>query len=329
MNRKTKFVIYGSGNIANTYVNAINKNPSSEVIAVISRSLKSPSNFPNIPSFKLLKDVNENFDAVIICTPNHFHHISAIEAAELGKHVLCEKPIDISIESSEMMIDACRKNNVKLGVSYQRRFSSDNPIVKKLIEGNKLGKIFSVDLSVKNYRDDAYYNSAEYRGTYKIDGGGPFMQQASHYIDLYIWYFGKPAKLVSKLNTFIHDIEVEDHGAVICSHDNGLISTITCSTATKPGFPAKMEIYTDKGYLIIENDIITHWKIDGLENPSKQNNFNRHTGSATALVEDTTNHELLINDFIDAINNNREPLISGEEAKLATEMILEIYQNQF
>jgi len=198
--------------------------------------------------------------------------------------------------------------------------------VKKLLEENSIGKIFSVDLSVKNYRDDSYYNSAPYRGTYKIDGGGPFIQQACHYIDLYYWYFGKP----SKLGTFVHDIEVEDHGAVICLHDSGMIGTIVASTATKPGFPAKMEIYSSKGYLILENDVITQWDIEGIENPSRQkSNENKHTGASTASVNDTTNHERIIKDFIDAIKTNRDPLITGESARNATEIILDIYKYQF
>jgi len=326
---KFRFVIYGSGNISNTYASAVEKIVDAEVVSVISRSLKRPSKFPNLKSFKSLPEVKDNFDAVIICTPNALHHVNVIEAANLGKHVLCEKPIDIKLDSINEMIEVCKKNNVKLGVSYQRRFSSDNPIVKKLINENKLGKIFSVDLSIKNYRDDAYYNSSEYRGTYKIDGGGPFIQQASHYIDLYYWFFDRPKSLVSKYGTFVHDIEVEDHGAVICTHENGMISTITASTATKPGFSARMEIYTDKGYLILDNDIITHWNIEGLDNPSKQIGENMHSGSATAIVDDTTNHELVIKDFIDSVKNNRDPLVTGESAKVATEIILDIYKNQF
>lgn len=99
--------------------------------------------------------MNIDLDAVIICTPNGLHHISAIEAAKLGKHVLCEKPIDITLEAIDQMIEICKAHRVKLGVAYQRRFSSDNPIVKKLLDTNKLGKIFAVDLSVKNFRDDA------------------------------------------------------------------------------------------------------------------------------------------------------------------------------
>ena len=128
-------------------------------------------------------------------------------------------------------------------------------------------------------------------------------------------------------NTFIHDIEVEDHGAVIFTHENGLISTITASTATKPGFPVKIEIYTDKGYLITENDIITQWQMEGLENPSKQN-LNLSKNVSVAQVKDTTHHELLIKDFIEAIENDRDPLITGEAARNATEIVLEIYKNK-
>ena len=330
MNEKIKFVIIGSGNIANTYITAIRNIVDAEVIGVVSRNLYKPANYSNLPSFHTLQKIDWDFDAVIVCTPNGYHHVSTIEAAMLGKHVLCEKPIDISLESIDKMIYSCKENKVKLGVAYQRRFSSDNPIVKKIIDENKIGKIFSVDLAVKNYRDDNYYNSAAYRGTYDIDGGGPFIQQASHYIDLYYWYFGKPSKLVSKLATFVHNIEVEDHGAVICLHDSGMIGTITASTATKPGFPAKLEIYSDKGYLILENDVITHWAIEDLENPSSQQaNKNTHTGSSSPLVDDTANHEIIINDFVESIKTGRDPLITGESAKNANEIILDIYKNQF
>lgn len=328
MQGKIKFVIIGSGNIANTYVSAIQNIANAEIVAAVSKRLKAPTKQPNLPAFASLNDVTLDFDAVIICTPPGLHHETAIEAAKLGMHIFCEKPLDVTIAAMDNMINTCKQNQVLLGVAYQRRYSSDNPVVKALIENNTLGRIFSVDLSVKNYRDDSYYNAAPYRGTKAIDGGGPFVQQASHYIDLYYWYFGKPSKIVSKLGTFVHDIEVEDHGVAICTHDNGLISTITASTATKPGFPAKMEIYTSKGYLILENDVITHWDMEGLENPTTQSeDGNTHTGAATAMVEDTTNHEFLINDFVNAILTGKDPIISGESAKNASEIILEIYNS--
>lgn len=331
MTKKINFVIIGSGNIAASYISAIHNIDHAEVTGIVSRSGRKVKAFDHLPSFRSLQDVKADFDAVVICTPNGNHHVSAIEAADLGKHVLCEKPIDITLEAIDQMIDTCSKKNVKLAVAYQRRYSSDNPIIKKLIDQNSVGKIFSVDLSIKNYRDDAYYESADYRGTYRLDGGGPFIQQASHYIDLYYWFFGKPDKIVSKMATFLHDIEVEDHGAALCWHNAGLISTITASTATKPGFPAKMEIYSDKGYLILENDVITKWEIEGIENPSAENSNdkNQHTGASNPFVNDTKNHEYIIEDFIDAIKNDRDPLITGESARNATEIVLEIYDQQF
>jgi len=330
MDSNIRFVIIGSGNIANTYILSIQKLNNASIVGIVSRTKNKFSKSYNIPIFTNLTEVKtDSFDAIIICTPNGFHNLAAIEAAALGKHVLCEKPIDITFDAIDEMINACKHNNVKLGVAYQRRFSSDNPTIKKLIEEKKLGKIFSVDLSVKNYRDDNYYNSAPYRGTYSIDGGGAFMQQASHYIDLYYWYFGKPSKIVSKLNTFVHNIEVEDHGAVIFEHESGMISTVVASTATRPGFPAKLEIYSDKGYLQLINDVITCWEIEGIANPSKVVKKNTHSGSSTALIEDTSNHELVIKDFIDAIHNDRDPLVNGKSAKNATEIILDIYRNQF
>ncbi len=325
-----KFIVIGGGNIANTYFSAIKNIPNTEVVGLVTSKKTMPEKFNQLPAYKSISEIDIDYDAVIVCTPNGLHHISTIEAANLGKHVLCEKPLDITLEAADKMIAACKENKVKLAVAYQRRFSSDNPIIKQLIDDGKLGKIFSVDLAIKNYRDDNYYNSAPYRGGYEIDGGGPFIQQASHYIDLYYSFFGQPKKLVSQLGTFVHDLEVEDHGAAICLHESGMIGTITASTATKPGFPAKLEIYSDKGYLILENDVITEWDIEGMENPTTEKPLvNKHTGAATAAVSDTTNHETVINNFIEAIQTGKEPLISGEEARNATEMILDIYNNQF
>ena len=324
-----QFVIVGTGNISNTYIQAISKIPDCEIAGIISRSGNVPSSIENAGSVIIadsLITMPVPYDAVILCTPNSFHHTGAIEAAALGKHVLVEKPLDISLAHCDAMISACREANVKLGVAYQRRLSGDSPLMKNLIDKNILGRIFAVDLSVKYYRDENYYKSSPYRGTKSIDGGGPFMQQASHYIDLYGWLFGKPEKIISSLHTYVQNIESEDHGTALCFHEN-MTGTITTSTATKPGFPAKLEIHSDKGTVILENDVITFWAIDGMDNPSPREHINKHTGAATPLVNDTTNHEMIIKDFVAAVHENREPMVSGKEARLATEIILEIYRN--
>ena len=326
--QKLRFVIVGTGNISNTYVNALKNLENADLCGIISRTGRRPSELP--PEFIVevadqLSSIKSGYDAVILCTPNGLHHKGAIEAAKLGKHVLVEKPLDISIAAMDEMTAACREAGVKLGVTYQRRLSGDNSLVKRLLTEQAFGKVFAADLAVKNYRDDNYYNSAAYRGTKDIDGGGPFMQQASHYVDLYGWLFGKPQKITSYLRTFVHDIEVEDHGVAICQHQNGMVGTIIASTAAKPGFPAKLEIHSEKGTVILENDLITFWSIEGTENPTRYSVEQKHTGATTAVVNDTTNHEAIIKDFITAVQENREPFINGDEGRIATEMILEIY----
>jgi UDP-N-acetyl-2-amino-2-deoxyglucuronate dehydrogenase len=328
--KKIRFVIVGSGNISNTYVKALKKIENAELIGVVSRTGKKPSSIENenLEVADSIKKIKSDFDAVILCTPNGLHHESAIEAASVGKHVLTEKPLDISIESMDAMINSCKKANVKLAVAYQRRTSPDNVTIKKLIEQKKLGKIFAADLSVKNYRDDNYYKSGKYRGTWNTDGGGPFMQQASHNIDLYGWFFGKPEKVVSFYDTFTHNIETEDHGAALLRHSNGMIGTIIASTVAKPGFAGKLEIHSELGTIVMENDVITKWLIDGVSNPGKNVGLEIHSGASTASVEDTQRHEAIIHDFITSIIDDREPIVSGESARIATEIILQIYNNR-
>src|SRR5690606_4031220 len=135
----------------------VNNIQNAKVVGVVSRKVEKPEVLNHLPFFKSISEISIDFDAVIICTPNGLHRVSAVEAANKGKHVLCEKPIEITLPAIDKMIEASKNNKVKLGVAYQRRYSSDNPIVKKMIDSGELGRIFSVDLSVKNYRDDAYY----------------------------------------------------------------------------------------------------------------------------------------------------------------------------
>jgi predicted dehydrogenase len=323
-----KFVIVGSGNISRTYANAIDQLDSVSVVGLVSRQQRRPEHFTEgIPVFSSLSAVNLPFDAVILCTPNGLHHQGAIEAAQLGKHVLTEKTLEINPANMDAMMDACRNTDVKLAVSYQRRMSPDNIVIKKLLETDVLGKVFAADMRVKFYRDMDYYNSGPYRGCFEIDGGGPFMQQAAHNVDIFCWFFGMPLSVVSMLGTFAHDIEVEDHGVALMRYENGMIGTLTASSATRPGFPPVFEIHTDKGTVIMENDEIKTWAIEGMENPSQSGAFQVHSGSNTAAVADTSGHEAILKDFVDAIRENREPAVPASSARLATELVLRIYDS--
>ncbi|MBG89791.1 MAG: oxidoreductase [Verrucomicrobiales bacterium] len=321
-----RYLIVGSGNISRTYVNAIDKTPGLELAAMVSRSGKRAENAPDdLPVFPSIETVEVDFDAVILCTPNGLHHQGAREAARRGKHVLTEKVLEISRENMDAMIRDCEAAGVKLAVSYQRRMSPENQTLKGLLESGALGRIFAADMRVKFYRDEAYYNSGAYRGGYEIDGGGPFIQQAAHNVDLFCWFFGMPSKVVSMLGTCLHDIEVEDHGTALLRYENGMLGSITASSACKPGFSPVLEIHSAKGSVTLVNDEITTWEIEGVDNPSADKEFEVHSGANTAAVADTAGHEAILADFAEAVRTDREPAVPASSGRLATDLILQIY----
>ena len=322
-----RYIIVGTGNISNTYVAALQKLSGSELVGAVSRAGRPLRTAPALPVWNDLAEVDREFDAVILATPNGLHHEGAVQAAALGKHVLTEKPLDISRAAMDNMIAACASAKVVLAVCYQRRTSPDNQSIKKLLEQQAFGKIFAADLSAKFYRDHAYYDSGVYRGTWAVDGGGPFMQQACHNIDIYTWFFGLPEKVTSVLGRFAHEMEAEDHGAALLQYANGMIGTLVASTAARPGFAARLEVHTEKGSFTLTDDRITFWDIAGISNPADTQFSYAHDGATSAAVTDTTAHETIIRDFEAAVRTGSEPLASAESARLTTELILQIYAN--
>lgn len=320
MKNNFKFVIVGTGNISNSYANIINSMDGVEICGVVSRSGKKPPALHDrdVEVESAVKKIKTDFDAVIIATPNGQHHLSAIEAASLGKHVLSEKVLDISLDACDKMINACTENKVKLGVAYQRRMNRANRQIKMLLDKNAFGKIFAVDMEAKFFRGQDYYDSCDYRGGKAIDGGGPFMQQAAHDIDIMVWFFGLPLKVASSLGTFLHDIESEDHGAVIMKFRSGMIGTLIASTCCKPGAPAKMTIHSEKGKLVLSDDKISEIDMDGINLDSIKSMPYDDLGSG---------HCAIINDFVQAVKNDRLPAVSGDDARRSVELISRIYDS--
>ncbi|MEI6898033.1 MAG: Gfo/Idh/MocA family oxidoreductase [Psychromonas sp.] len=320
-----KYIIVGSGSISKTWLKVVKK-LNGQVVGFVSRS--GHSVIEQLPVWNSLESVDAFFDAVIVTTPNGLHHNSIIAAAKLGKHVITEKPLEISLTSVDRCIDACKTAGVTLAVSYQRRTAPDNGAIKVLIEKGAFGRIFSADITAKFYRTQSYYDSADYRGGYAIDGGGVFMQQACHNLDLYTWFFGLPKQVVSMLDTFAHEMESEDHGVALFRHDNGMIGTIVASTATKPGFSAQLQVHTQKGSFTLTDDVITDWQIEGVANPTDSRYDNQHDGSTSPAVTDTRCHQAILVDFEDALKKEKQPIANASSARVTTELILKIYQSK-
>lgn len=326
MSDNFRFVLIGSGNIAGSYIQAVDRIEGVRITGLVSRSGRKPESLPaNIEIATSLDQIQQEFDAVILATPNGLHSTGAVQAAELGKHVLTEKPLDITVANMDKMLDACKKANVRLGVAYQQRMSPDNQSIKSLIDSGVFGEIYSADFAVRCYRAQSYYDSGAWRGGWDIDGGGPFIQQACHQVDLYVWFFGMPEQVSAFTETYAHNIDVEDHGVAIFRHPNGMTGSFIASTVAHPGFDPVLTVHTEKGSFVMTNGRISQWMVSGIDNPSREPDGVLHSGATSAAVTDTSGHEAIIRDFVQAVREKREPAVNGDSARLATELILRIY----
>jgi len=328
-----RYVLVGTGNIANTYVNATAKVSGAEIVGVVSRDASRAAAYAAEhelgDSADSLEGISTEFDAVMLATPNGLHCRDTLAAAAIGKHVLTEKPLDVTLEKMDRMIAACREADVHLGVAFQRRMSPANIAMKKLLESGELGKLYAADLSVKFLRGQDYYDSAPWRGTLEIDGGGPFLQQASHNVDTITWFFGLPSKVMAATGLLAHSgIEVEDHGAAILRWPEGMIGTIVASTVTAPGYPVRLEIHSERGSILTVNDEIVTWDIEGVEKPMVPAAETIHSGAGAggAAVTDTSGHEAIIEDFCHVVREGGDPAVSGEEARRTGLVIETIYR---
>jgi UDP-N-acetyl-2-amino-2-deoxyglucuronate dehydrogenase len=325
-----RFALMGAGNVATKYVEAFKSIDDGELVGVVARNREKLSAFADehgirhyaVDLVSLLAETD--VDVVIVCTPSGTHADCAIEAAKHGKHVLCEKPLDITIEKIDAMTRACKDAGVKLGCTFQHRTADHNRVVHDLIWDGALGKIYIVNAFLKNFRSQEYYESGGWRGTWDMDGGGPFMQQAAHTVDLVVWMMGGAERVLAMTGTVAHDIEVEDMGHAVVRYENGAQGVLEASTVVKPGYPNKIEIHGEKGTVVLGESGIEVWDVEGVPEPEIASSA-AGSGSADPMAIGSQGHERIIRDFIEAVKADREPLVGPASARLSVELILAIY----
>lgn len=331
-NDKIEFVLLGAGNIAGKYVAAVNNVPTASIKAVVSRTIAKAEQFAQKHGIGHFSDSLESlaekvdFDAVIIATPSGLHADGAIRAAKLKKHVLCEKPLDITLEKIDAMTAACESADVKLGCAFQHRTAAHNKAAYEAVQSGKLGKIYIANTFLKKYRGQEYYDSGAWRGTWELDGGGPFIQQAAHTLDLMVWMMGPAKSVFARTATVAHDIEVEDMGHAIVEYKNGARGVLEASTVIKPGYPNRVEIHAEKGSIILTDGEIVDWTVEDLEAPQFETISNA-SGTTDPMAIGTQNHERIVADFVEAVKHDREPMIPAASARLSVELILAVYKS--
>lgn len=278
-----------------------------------------------------------DIDVVCVCVPSGKHAEIGMQAAAAGKHVVMEKPIEVTLGAADRLIDACRERGVTLSVISQHRWDHGVQALKELIDSGRLGRLVLGDAIVKWYRTQQYYDSGTWRGTWSLDGGGALMNQGVHYVDLLQWVMGPVERVFARMRTSAHErIEVEDIAVAVLSFASGAVGVLECSTAVYPGLSERLEVSGTQGTAIVEAGEL---KVRELKDEKGETSpyggrveasgDGDSRGGAAANPADISylGHREQLRDVLDAIQSRRQPAIDGAEARKPLEIILAVYES--
>lgn len=335
-NKIVGFGIVGTGGIANIHALAIKAIPNAQLIGVYSKaSSEAFAQENNCVAYNSLEELlkADGLDIVCICTPSGIHADPAVQVIEAGKHCLIEKPLEVTLEKSDKIIEAAKKHNVTVAVVFPSRFYHSVSSLKNAIDTGRFGDLVMGSAYVKWSRTAEYYNSAAWRGTWEIDGGGALMNQGIHSVDMLQWCMGPVESVMAITGNIKHkNIEVEDTVVAILKFANGALGTIECSTAVYPGAFKKLEIMGTNGSVVINDNDIAEWqfssKISGDESMTEQSGDVKSAGGvADPLSISYKGHQNQMEDLIEAISAGRRPIVDALEGRKSVEIVLAIYKS--
>jgi predicted dehydrogenase len=263
-------------------------------------------------------------EAVLIATPHPFHAPIALYAIERGLHVLSEKPIAVTVSEADQMIAAAKRAGVTLGVMFQTRTEAHIRRAKQLLDEGAIGRIYrSVMIASHWYRTQAYYDSGAWRGTWKGEGGGVLMNQSPHSLDLFIWLGGKPRRVLTRVDTRLHNIQVEDTVEAMLDYEEGHTGWLYTTTAEWPG-ENRYEFTGDRGKLVIQDRTLRLYRMTKTirEETATGAMWGKPEGAwETIEVEpEPAGHARVVQQFARAIRLG-EPLVAiGEDGRNSLEL---------
>ncbi|WP_409343239.1 Gfo/Idh/MocA family protein [Paenibacillus sp. MBLB4367] len=322
--RKVRFAVVGCGGIAQSHFTGIERAPEAELAAVCDMNGRRAEEFGAAYGVNAYTDYRQlladpTIDVVCLCTPSGMHAEQTVQAAEAGKHIVCEKPMAITLPDADRMVEACDVMGVKLATIFPRRMSPASQFVKRLLDEERLGKLSLCSGYVKFYRDQAYYNSAGWRGTWAMDGGGAMMNQGIHTIDLLQWLAGPVAALTGYARNVLRDIEVEDTAVVSLQYKSGALGSIEATTTAYKQPEHRILLQGEKGTVELTGDRITALELIG-------ETMDIPVFPAFEVIPD--GHAAQIRDMALAVLEDRRPVVSGEDGKHSLEIILGTYESQ-
>ena len=277
---------------------------------------------------------NPAIDVVTIGTPSGAHMEPALAAAKAGKHVIVEKPLEVTLRRCDRIIAACDKAGVVLSTIFPSRFHESSQLIKQAIKAKRFGNLSVGDAYVKWFRTQEYYDSGAWRGTWKLDGGGALMNQAIHSVDLLTWLMGPVKSISAHTATLAHKrIEVEDVAMATLKFECGALGVIEATTAAYPGSLKRIEVHGSAGSAVLEEEDIVTWDFAKSTRSDKailkRMQGKTKTGGGAAdpsAIGHLTPTPMQFKNVIKAIKSGGTPSIDGHEGRRSVEIILAIYK---
>jgi predicted dehydrogenase len=333
------FGIVGAGVIAEFHAKAIAEIGNAVLKGIYTRTASKAEAFASqfscvaYPTLEAMLE-QADIDIVCICTPSGIHLEPALACIAAGKHCLVEKPLEVTVERCDQIIQAAGTAGVKAGVIFPSRFYAASMRLKEALDQNKFGDLVLGDAYVKWHRSMEYYQSGAWRGTWQFDGGGALMNQGIHSVDLLQWYMGPVISVQAVSANALHKtIEVEDTIVALVQFANGALGTIECSTAVFPGSLKRIEVRGTRGSAVLEEDQLIEWAFqqadqeDDLVRRVQQEGHPSSGGASDPKAIRFTGHQRQIEDLIRAIDTDGTPAVTVAEGRKSVAIIEAIYES--
>jgi len=319
---KYRLGIVGCGTISSVHARAIRSNDRAVLVSACSRSADKLSAFCDEFGLIGYSDYKEflssDVDIVVLCTPNGTHLDYGLLAADAGKHLIIEKPLEITVERGRQLAEHCKLRGVQLAVIYQNRFIDNVIRMKQAVEQDEIGRLVMVRASVKWFRDQEYYQNAPWRGSFKLDGGGALINQSIHTVDLMLWLAGPVNSVQAFKGTLTHEgMEGEDNLVASMQFKNGALGVLEASTSIVPPQNRIIELHGTKGSAILDGDVL-HLSNNhaGATTGSTTERATAPSGGSSSPLAGFSNshHAEQYRQIFEQMDAGQQPPVSGEES---------------
>jgi predicted dehydrogenase len=324
--------------IANFHAKAIADIPGARLVACYDAVPDAADRLAQAHGCRAYHDLKEmladpGVDVVTVGTPSGAHLEPAVAAARAGKHVIVEKPLEITLARCDKIIRECTKSKVKLSAIFPSRFHRSSVELKRAVDGGRFGRLTLGEAYVKWYRTQAYYDSGAWRGTWELDGGGALMNQAIHSVDILTWLVGPVVEVTAQAGLLAHErVAVEDTVVATLKFKNGALGVIEATTAAYPGYLKRIEVHGSEGSAAMQEEDVVAWDFankapgDAAVHKRMAESISTAGGASDPAAIGHHGHTEQFRDVLSAIRENRKPAIDGVEGRRSVEIILAIYK---